>query len=109
MTCLKDTYHFLQTKVIRGEENEYTIIHAIVERMSDKLRHPHAVVYNKKTGTIHEVSNSFKTKNVIMPFMLWIKLGKVSNIHQYTFSEYNNKLINTESWEFWDLVKKGLL
>ena len=50
MTCLKDTYHFLQTKVMRGEESEYTIIHAIVERVSDKLRHPHAVVYNKKNG-----------------------------------------------------------
>ncbi len=109
MTCLQDTYHFLEPKIYTGEVNDFTIIHAIVERPTDKRRHPHAVVYNKKTGNIHEVSNIFKDKNVIMPFMVWIKLGKVSNVHQYTFWEYNTKLLETEMWEFWDLLKKGII
>ena len=109
MTCLEDTYHFLEPKIFTGELDDFTIIHAIVERMSDKKRHPHAVVYNKKTGNIHEVSNSFKNNNVVMPFIVWIKLGKVSNIHQYTFSEYNDKLLETKNWEFWDLAKKGII
>ena len=109
MTCLEDTYHFLEPKIYTGEVNDFTIIHAMVQRQSDNLRHPHAVVYNKKTGNIHEVSNIFKDKNVIMPFMLWIKLGKVSNVHQYTFWEYNAKLLETETWECWDLAKKGII
>jgi|DEB0MinimDraft_4_1074332.scaffolds.fasta_scaffold42170_1 hypothetical protein len=109
MTCLEDTYHFLEPKIYTGEVNDFTIIHAIVQRPTDNLRHPHAVVYNRKTGNIHEVSNDFKNKNVIMPFMLWIKLGKVSNVHQYTFWEYNAKLLETETWEFWDLAKKGII
>ena len=109
MTCIKDTYHFLEPKIFTGELDDFTIIHAMVQRPTDNLRHPHAVVYNKKTGNIHEVSNDFKKNNVIMPFLLWIKLGKVSNIHQYTFSEYNNKLLETENWAFWDLAKKGII
>ena len=109
MTCLEDTYHFLEPKIFTGELDDFTIIHAIVQRPTDNLRHPHAVVYNKKTGNIHEVSNRFKNNNVVMPFMLWIKLGKVSNIHQYTFSEYNDKLLETKNLDFWDLAKKGII
>lgn len=100
MTCLEDTYYFV-SKI--ANRDDYTIIHSIVQRPSDNLRHPHAVVYNKKTGDIHEVSNSFKHKNVVLPFMLWIKMGKVSNIKQYSFNEYNSKLLETKRWDFWDL------
>jgi len=109
MTCLEDTYHFLAPKTYSGEADDYTIIHAMVQRPTDNLRHPHAVVYNKKTGNIHEVSNDFKKNNVIMPFITWIKMGKVSHIHQYTFQEYNNNLLKTERWDFWDLIKKGII
>ncbi len=105
-TCLEDTYWFLSNK---ANKNEYTIIHAIVERQSDNLRHPHSVIYNKATGDIHEVSNIFKKKNVVLPFLLWIKLGKVSNIVQYSFEEYNKNLLKNNCWDFWDLTKKGVI
>jgi len=100
MTCLEDTYNYVGK--IRNKD-EYTIIHAIVERRSDGLRHPHSVVYNKKTKMILEVSNGFKNNIIEIPFMYWMKLGKVSNIIQYSFMEYNSKLLSTEKWDFWDL------
>jgi len=105
-TCLEDTYWHLYHKV---NKNDYTIIHAIVQRPSDGLRHPHSVVYNKKTGYIHEVSNDFKIKNVVIPFLLWVRAGKVSDIIQYTFQEYNTLLLETQRWDFWGLIKKGLV
>jgi hypothetical protein len=100
MTCLQDTYNYLFYNLDR--EN-FTIIHAIVERHSDKLRHPHAVIYNKITGNIHEVSNIFKKNNIITSFKDWIILGKVSNIKQYTFQEINNLLLKTKIWDFYHL------
>lgn len=108
MSCLEDTYWWVQNKNNMGEDN-YTIIHAIVQRQSDGLRHPHAVVYNKRTGDIHEVSNVYKNSNIVLPFLLWLGLGKVSNIKQYTFEEYSSNLINTKMWDFWDLAKDGVI
>ena len=106
MTCLEDTYYYV-CEVANKED--YTIIHSIVERRSDRLRHPHAVVYNKKTGNILEVSNDFKDNIVELPFMLWIRLGNVSDIKQYTLQEYNSKLLETERWDFWDLPIKAFI
>ena len=106
MTCLEDTYYYL-CKVANKED--YTIIHSIVERRSDRLRHPHAVVYDKKRGMILEVSNDFKDKPMELPFMIWVRLGNVSNIIQYTFLEYNAKLLSTEKWDFWDLIARKVL
>ncbi len=100
MTCLKDTYDF-----VAENHHDYYIIHAIVERDSDKLRHPHAVVLNKNTYNIHEVSNKFKNDNVVMPFMLWVCLGKVSNIKQYTIQEYSDLLLKHKVWDFFHLLK----
>ena len=112
-TCLKDTFWFLAPK---KNKNDYTIIHAIVERTivegnTDNLRfrHPHSVIYNKVTGNIHEVSNSFKKKNVVLPFIVWIKLGNVSNIVQYTWEEYRQNLLKTKCWDFWELQKRGVI
>jgi hypothetical protein len=106
-TCLKDTFNFL---FYRQDKDDYTIIHAMVERHFDKLRHPHSVLYNKKTGNIHEVSNSFKKKNVVVPFLLWVMEGKVSNIVQYSFEEYRQNLLKTKAWDFWDLKnRKGVV
>jgi len=102
MTCLQDTYEFLYQKW--DNRDDFTIIHAIVERKSDKLRHPHAVIYNKKTGNIHEVSNSFKNKNFIIPFKIWIQAGNVSNIKQYTFQDINDKIIISKKWDFYHLL-----
>ena len=31
------------------------------------------------------------------------------NIIQYTFMEYNSKLLSTEKWDFWDLIEKNVL
>ena len=100
MTCLNDTYNWLaDTK----NKKDYTIIHATVERSSDNFRHPHAVIYNKITGDIHEVSNDFKNKNIKLPFMLWIQLGKVSNVKQYEFNEMRDKLLTTKKWDFYHM------
>jgi hypothetical protein len=106
MTCLEDTYWYVAAK---ANKDDYTIIHSIVQRPSDGLRHPHSVVYNKKTKNILEVSNDFKNNIIEIPFLLWIKLGKVSNVIQYSFLEYNSKLLETEKWEFWDLIKRKVL
>tara|TARA_R110002167_G_scaffold356291_3_gene571003 strand:- start:2049 stop:2414 length:366 start_codon:yes stop_codon:yes gene_type:complete len=106
MTCLEDTYWYVAKL---ANKDDYTIIHSIVQRPSDGLRHPHSVVYNKKKGMILEVSNDFKNNIIEMPFMCWIKLGKVSNIIQYTFLEYNSKLLSTEKWDFWGLIEKNVL
>jgi hypothetical protein len=102
MTCLEDTYWFLYS---RPDADDFTIIHAIVERKSDRLRHPHAVIYNKKTGNIHEVSNRNKFNNIILPFKLWIAMGNVSNVKQYTLNEFNDLMIKTEMWDFYHLAK----
>tara|TARA_R110002126_G_scaffold283948_1_gene433443 strand:+ start:374 stop:730 length:357 start_codon:yes stop_codon:yes gene_type:complete len=106
MTCLEDTYYYL-CEVANKED--YTIIHSIVERRSDRLRHPHAVVYNKKTGNILEVSNAYRDNIIEMPFMLWIRLGNVSNIIQYSLGEYVEKMLEAEKYEFWDLQKRGVI
>ena len=98
-TCIQDTYYFVEQQ----RSDDYIILHAMVERKSDKLRHPHAVVYNKKTGDIHEVSNDFKTRNIVMPFKLWIALGKVSNVKLYTYTEMKKLLLKTRMWMFYHL------
>ena len=100
MTCLEDTYYFIEES---REFDRYNIIHAIVQRKSDGLRHPHAVVYDKTTKDILEVSNSFKHNNVKLPFMLWVMLGKVSNIKQYTINEFRTLLLDTKEWNFYHL------
>lgn len=100
MTCLQDTYWFLYNN---PTPNDFTIIHALVERKRDGLIHPHAVIYNKKTGNIHEVSNSFKDKNVVLPFNLWITMGNVKNIKQYTMKELNDLLLEKKTWDFYHL------
>ncbi len=103
--CLKTTYEYLEKCLSsnREDRNDFLILHSIVERPIDGLRHPHSVIYNKKTRNIHEVSNEFKKKNVIIPLDIWIKMGKVSNIKQYTFEEYTENLIKYKVWDFWDL------
>ena len=100
MTCLQDTFWFVSQLPER-----FNIIHAEVQRRSDGKRHPHAVVYNKETGNIHEVSNSYKNDNVIVPLRLWIILGKVSNIKQYTFDEYRKLLLQNKVWDFFHMLK----
>nr|WPF46667.1 MAG: hypothetical protein [Lake Baikal virophage 8] len=100
MTCLQDTYWFLYSNPNR---DDYTIIHALVQRKSDGLIHPHAVIYNKTTGNIHEVSNRFKDKNVVIPFTLWIALGNVQKIKQYTMQELINILLERRIWDFYHL------
>ena len=80
-TCLQDTMYYCWDLKRKGENmNNWRIIHAIVERASDKLRHPHAVVYNVKTKEIYEVSNRFKNKPMILPFLIWSQMGNISNI-----------------------------
>ena len=103
-SCIEDTYYFVKEHSKNGI-NDFMIIHAIVERKCDGLRHPHSVAYNKKTGNIHEVSNDFKNNNVILPFALWIKLGKVSNVKQYTEYEMRKLVLKTKMWEFYHLPK----
>jgi hypothetical protein len=103
MTCLKDTYWFLSP---RPDADDFTIIHAIVERKIDRLRHPHSVIYNKKTGNIHEVSNKYKDNNIILPFRIWIEMGNVSNIKQYTLNEFTDLLIKTKKWDFYHIHNK---
>jgi len=100
MTCIEDTYWFLRSQ---PNQEDFTIIHALVERSRDKLIHPHAVIYNEKTGNIHEVSNKFKNKNVVLPFPLWVALGNVTQIKKYTLREYNDLLIKHKKWEFYHL------
>ena len=63
-TCLQDTYRWLMTTTERQQSN-CTIIHALVTRISDELVHPHAVIYEKETNRIHEISNSFKGRTAI--------------------------------------------
>ena len=101
MTCLQDTYWFLYSDNERA--NNFNIIHALVERKSDRMIHPHAVVYNKITGDIHEVSNSFKNKNVVLPFRIWIAMGNVTKVKQYTMSEYTSLLKKHNRWDFFHL------
>ena len=103
-TCLQDTFWFLR---LQDNPNNYTIIHAIVERWSDGLRHPHAAIYNKGTGNIHEVSNQCKDKHTIMPFKHWIVFGKVSDVKQYTLEEMQSKIYETRTWDFYHLNLDG--
>jgi hypothetical protein len=98
MTCLEDTFWF-----VLEQPHKFNIVHAIVQRRSDGKRHPHAVAYNKETGNIHEVSNIYKNNNVVIPFRLWIVLGKVSNIKQYTSNEYRKLLLKHERWDFFHI------
>ena len=100
MTCLEDTYWFL---LARNDAEDFTLMHAMVERQSDRLRHPHAVIYNKKTGNIHEVSNRFRKNNVIIPFLLWANIGNVSDIKQYTFEEYRELVLKNKMMSFFHL------
>jgi hypothetical protein len=97
--CIEDTYYFLMF----NDKKKYRIIHAIVERRSDRFRHPHAVIYNTETGDIHEVSNKFKNDNIVIPFKLWLAIGNVSNVKIYRFQEINSLMINTRRWGFYHL------
>ena len=103
MTCLEDTYQFIEESRDWGR---YNIIHAIVQRNSDGLRHPHAVVYDKETKEILEVSNSYKDDNVKMPFMLWIMLGKVSDVKQYTLNEFRKLLVKHRRYTFFHFKER---
>lgn len=98
-TCISDTFWHVNNK----QDKNLLIIHAIVERRGDKLRHPHAVVYNRKEGNIYEVSNSFKDKPIKMPFKLWISLGKATNIKLYELEEFRKILLETKTWDFYHL------
>lgn len=100
-TCLQDTMYYCWDLKRRGEDmNDWRIIHALVERRHDKLRHPHAVVYNKKTQMVHEVSNRFKNNNVVMPFIVWMKAGNISHMKNWDITELNQANLNTGQWEF---------
>ncbi len=100
MSCLEDTYNFIANK---NDKENWIIIHAIVQRPSDRLRHPHAVIYNTIDKHIYEVSNSFKTEPIRFPFMLWLNMGNCSNIKQYTFQEYTSLLLIQKKWDFFHL------
>lgn len=100
MTCLVDTYQFIEES---KEWDRYNIIHAIVQRHSDGLRHPHAVVYDKKTKEVLEVSNSYRNNNVKIPFMLWLLLGKVSNVKQYKLNDFRKLLVKHRHYTFFHL------
>ena len=100
-TCLQDTMYYCWDLKRKGEDwKNWRIIHAIVERRSDRLRHPHAVVYNVKTQEIYEVSNRFKKNPVILPFLLWSQMGNISNMKNWKIEELNNINIETMTWEF---------
>lgn len=98
--CLSCTYWWLADQL---NKNDFTIIHAMVKRFSDVPTHPHAVVYNTSTGNIHEVSNRFKSDNIVLPFKEWMILGHVSKIQQYSFKEYTHLLLSTRKWCVWHL------
>ena len=100
-TCLQDTMYYCWDLKRKGENmNNWRIIHAIVERASDKLRHPHAVVYNVKTKEIYEVSNMFKNKPMILPFLIWSQMGNISNMKNWDIGQLNYKNSETMTWEF---------
>ena len=100
-TCLQDTMYYCWDLKRKGENmNNWRIIHAIVERSTDKLRHPHAVVYNVKTKEIYEVSNRFKNKPVILPFLIWSQMGNISNMKNWDIGQLNYKNSETMTWEF---------
>ena len=103
-TCLQDTYRWLMATTMR--QSNCTIIHALVTRISDELVHPHAVIYEKETNRIHEISNSFKGrgKNVVLPFEFWKNLGNVTQIKHYTAREMTAKLLETKMWDFYHLT-----
>ena len=100
MTCIEDTYWYLYNE---KDKDNYYIVHAIVERNSDGLRHPHAVVLHRPTSMIWEVSNSFRNKPIKLPFVLWARLGHVSDIKQYSFDEFNNLILKHKVWDFYHL------
>ena len=100
-TCLQDTMYYCWDLKRKGENmNNWRIIHAIVERSTDKLRHPHAVVYNVKTKEIYEVSNRFKNNPVILPFLIWSQMGNISNMKNWDIGQLNYKNSETMTWEF---------
>ena len=99
-TCIKDTYNY----VMRNSHNKnLRVIHSTVLRPSDRLRHPHSVIYNNETGNILEVSNSYKKKNVELPFMIWVVMGNVKNIKLYKPSELTSLILKTRKWDFYHL------
>jgi hypothetical protein len=103
-TCIEDTYYFVNKREEMGD-NDWTIIHAIVERRSDGRRHPHSVAYNKKTGDITDATNDFKDKPITLPFLFWMRLGKVGNVKQYTPSEMRREMLRTGCWDFYHINK----
>ena len=105
-TCLQDTYNYLYYK---PDKYNWRIIHAMVERPSDGLRHPHAVVFNTENKCIYEVSNSFKKNIIVMPYLIWSQRGKVSNVKNYKMEDLNNKLLETRTWDFYHLVEQGII
>ena len=84
-TCLQDCFWWLMRN---QEKSRYQIIHAIVERKSDGLRHPHSVIYDKK---IKEIIN-IKPFGYIN-FMLWITFFNVSKLKIYDFDEINSLVL----------------
>lgn len=105
MTCLQDTYWWVAkvqalNSTLNKNNNNFTIIHAIVERRSDGVRHPHAVIHRKDTNEIYEVSNGNKLK---LPYPIWVVGGNVDNIKHYTFNEIHEELMRTKVWKFYHL------
>ena len=92
----------------KNDRHNWRVIHAMVERADDKQRHPHAVVYKKSTQEIYEVSNCFKNNPIRIPFMLWCKIGKVSNLKNWDIDVLNEMLIKTKVWNFYHLTEQGL-
>ena len=103
MTCLQDTYNFLTERraILHKGIGRYNIVHSVVQRFSDNLRHPHAVVFDRKLGMILEVSNKFKHSPVVVPFMIWMREGRVSDIKIYTHDEIRSEILKHETWDFY--------
>ena len=84
---------------------DYKLIHAIVERRSDGLKHIHSVVYNTKKNTIIDKSNN---NDVEILKELWIALGNIEHYVIYDSNEVLEKMSTTMNWGPWDndLIKK---
>ena len=105
MTCLQDTYWWLYkvhslNSTLNKNNNNFSIIHAIVERRCDGVRHPHAVIHRKDTNEIYEVSNGNKLK---LPYPIWVVAGNVDNIKHYTYYEIQEEITRTAMWNFYHL------
>jgi hypothetical protein len=104
--CLKDTMYYCWTV---KNPDDWRIIHAMVERKSDRLRHPHAVVYNVKTKDVYDVSNKYREEPVRLPFLLWASMGNISDMKNWNWKDLNAMNLSTGIWTFHHLKDKGIL